>query len=365
MTIKHDTEPSHRLGAAVCAILLVAGLAWGVHSLWQARTRLAGLAPSAWMDGSAGQTLKKALRLPAQAQVETGQAALRYRLLGNLGEQVVQGCPGWLFYRDGLQPQPGHAQAFAERLRLMRHWVGEFRAAGVRVLVVAVPDKSRIESARLCGLQASQEMRERLDDWHASLAASQVPYVDLRAALDTGTPAYFRTDVHMNNHGAAASAEAVATAALHFLGQPGQQRYAVGNAAGATVRVGDLLVLAGLGHAPDRWRPLPDLVREQTIKPETAGGLLDEVAPPEVLLAGSSNGRRSHFAERLGMRLGRQVWNLSLDGGQFSGALQAALRQRAQWPASLRLVIWEFSELALSLPLTEEEKTTLATLPSR
>ncbi|MDF3833748.1 cell division protein FtsQ [Cupriavidus basilensis] len=365
MDIKPDIEPSHRLGAAVCAALLAAGLAWGIHSLWQSRGRLAGLTPSAWLDGSAGQALKPALRLPAQAQVETGLAALRYRLLGSLGKQVVQGCPGWLFYRDGLQPQPGHAQAFAQRLRLMRHWVGELRATGVQVLVVAVPDKSRVEAARLCGLQAAPAMRERLDDWHAGLAASQVPYVDLRAALDARTPGYFRTDVHMNGHGAAASAEAVAAAALHFLGQPGQQRYAVGSAARPTERVGDLLVLAGLEHAPDRWRPLPDLVREQTVKPEIAGGLLDEVAPPEVLLAGSSNGRRSHFAERLGMRLGRQVWNLSMDGGQFSGALQAALRQRAQWPASLRLVIWEFSEMALSLPLTEDEKTTLATLPSR
>jgi hypothetical protein len=34
------------------------------------------------------------------------------------------------------------------------------------------------------------------------------------------------------------------------------------------------------------------------------------------------------------------VWNQSLDGGQFSGALLAALGKRERWPASLKLVIW-------------------------
>lgn len=53
-----------------------------------------------------------------------------------------------------------------------------------------------------------------------------------------------------------------------------------------------------------------------------------------------------------------------MDGGQFSGALVSAFRQRAQWPKSLKLVIWEFSENALSLPLTDDEKALLRRLPS-
>ena len=63
------------------------------------------------------------------------------------------------------------------------------------------------------------------------------------------------------------------------------------------------------------------------------------------------------------MGLGREIWNLSLDGGQFSGALLLALKQREQWPKSLKLVVWEFSEMALSLPLTDDERAVLDSLP--
>ena len=51
-----------------------------------------------------------------------------------------------------------------------------------------------------------------------------------------------------------------------------------------------------------------------------------------------------------------------MDGGQFSGAMVSALKRRASWPASLRLVIWEFSENTLSLPLTDDEKAALKEL---
>ena len=100
-------------------------------------------------------------------------------------------------------------------------------------------------------------------------------------------------------------------------------------------------------------------MRPQTIAPVRGGGLLDETPPVQVLLAGSSNGLRSNFAPQLGRALGQEVWNLSMDGGQFSGAMVAALKRRASWPASLRLVIWEFSENTLSLPLTDDEKAAL------
>ena len=70
------------------------------------RLKPADVAPAAWLDGSAGGALNRALRLPAQDTLNTWNASLRYRLLGDLGDQVAMGCPGWLFYRDGLRPGP-------------------------------------------------------------------------------------------------------------------------------------------------------------------------------------------------------------------------------------------------------------------
>ena len=191
-----------------------------------------------------------------------------------------------------------------------------------------------------------------------------MPFVDLRdALLAAPAPRFFRTDVHMNAQGAQAAATRVAEAALPLLNGPGTQAFKTEPASAPQPRMGDLIVLAGLENAPSGWRPALEEVSDAKIDQVRSGGLLDEPPPVEVLLAGSSNGRRSQFAERLGMGLSREVWNMSLDGGQVSGALTMALGQRAQWPASLKLVIWEFSENALSLPLTADEQALLARIP--
>lgn len=334
-----------------------------VWCLMKAKIEPAQVAPSAWVDGTAGGVLNKALHMPMQAGLDTWTAALRYRALGDLGDQVAMGCPQWLFYRDGLRPPPG-VHVFNDRLRLMRHWVGELRQKQVQVLVVAVPDKSRVEADRLCGLPVSLPMRQTLDAWQDALRAEGVPFVDLRDALrNAPAPRFFRTDVHMNAQGAQAAATRVAQAALPLLQGPGAQVFKTEPPAPPAPRMGDLIVLAGLEHAQPGWRPELDVVSEAKIEPVRSGGLLDEAAPVQVLLAGTSNGRRSQFGERLGMGLSREVWNMSLDGGQFSGSLLMVLKQRDQWPKSLKLVIWEFSENALSLPLTAEEKAVLARLP--
>ncbi|MCQ0169683.1 cell division protein FtsQ [Pseudomonas sp. S12(2018)] len=358
--------PSHRLSAAAIIALLVVGQAVGVDMLLHAKLEPSQLKPSAWADGSAGQVLGQALKLPLQEDADTLTAAVRYRFFGNLGAQVVQGCPGWLYYRDGLRAQPGVTGAYEARLRLMRHWVGELRAQGLQVLVVAVPDKSRIQTEGLCGLQQSAQLQARLQHWQASLAGNGVAYADLYPALAKGDePRFFHTDVHMTASGAQAAAEAVGARALSLLGHKGAQTFSSTEPGAAVARMGDLISLAGLEKAPPAWRPPLDIEHPVHITPIRSGGLLDDTPPVEVLLAGSSNGRRSEFAERLGIQLGRQVWNQSMDGGQFCGALLATLKKRDTWPTSLKLVIWEFSEMALSLPLTADERAVLATLPEQ
>ncbi len=353
---------AHIATAVVVIALLLIGLLAGGWMLGHARLPAGSLAPARWADGAAGRAINDALKLPVQAQADRVTAALRYRLLGDLGPQVALGCPDWLFYRDGLRPQPGAgADVFTQRVRLMQHWSSQLKAQGVQLLVVVVPDKSRIEQAHTCGLRTSTAMRARLGQWQQALRAAQVPSTDLLPVLQDGTaPMFFRTDVHMNRIGAQRAADAVAGAALPLLGGQGGQAFDVGAPGPAKPRMGDLIVLAGLEHAPPAWRPALDREPEQVITPLRSGGLLDDTPPVEVLLLGSSNGRRSLFAERLGHALGREVWNQSLDGGQFSGALLAAWPQRAQWPPTVKLVVWEFSEMALSLPLTDGEQATLA-----
>ncbi|SIR40087.1 cell division protein FtsQ [Pseudacidovorax sp. RU35E] len=346
--------------ALVIGVLLAAGLLWGG---W----RLATADRGAWQQAGAEAAMNRTLgALPGQSGWTRWGAGLRWRLLGDLGPQVAEGCPGWLFYRDGLRPAAGEAvaaAAYARRLALMRHWAQRLRAHGVQLVVATVPDKSRIEAAHLCGLPVSATMQARLDDWQQRLAAAGVRHVDLRPALTDLPQPYYRTDVHMAPEGAEAAAAAIGRTALPLLGGPGGQRFDDQRGAAPEPRMGDLIVLAGLEHLPEGWRPSLESFVPERIVPVASGGLLDAGPPAEVLLVGDSNGLRSEFPGRLGRQLGREVWTLSHDGGYFSGAMLAALAQQDRWPASLKLVVWTFSELSLSLPLSADEARAAAALP--
>ncbi len=352
----------HRFNAWVWGIMLLAGLVWSIWSIGSSSVKISDFKPSAWLDGAALNALTKALRLPGQETLETAHAAVRYRTMGDAGLQVALGCPQWMFYADGLRPPAGVTdEPFEARLKLMRHWAHQLRQKNIQLLVVAIPDKGRVEADKLCGLERATVMDARLERWHDTLRTAGIPFVDLRGVMQgQDAPLFFRTDVHMNATGARLAAQGVAAAALPLLGgAKGAQQFTVHPPGKPDVLKGDLLVLSGLMDAPKGWRPDLERVAPQDIEPVRDLGLLDEAAPVEVLLAGSSNGRRSNFAAWLGMGLGREVWNLSMDGGQFSGGFQDALKKSGDWPHTLRLVIWEFSENALSLPLAEREKAEL------
>jgi alginate O-acetyltransferase complex protein AlgJ len=315
-----------------------------------------------WRDGSLGHSLDRAIDVPYASTLHGWQDAVRYRVFGDLGRQVREGCPGWLFYADGLHApaQAGHetvaradgSDALTDaRIASLHRYADALRAAGIQLMVVTVPDKSRVESEALCGLQRDARMTQRLTVWQRALEQSGVAHVDLLPALQAARPAFFRTDVHWNAQGAQAAAQVVGAAVLPVLGAPGDTRFTHASAPAAP-RIGDLLTLAGLADVPDAWRPAPDIVANETLQAQHSGGLLDAGPAAEVMLAGSSFSRRSAFAERLGEQLGREVWNVSLDDGQFDRALQAMWHDRANWPRSVRVVVWEMSEDALSMPAT-------------
>jgi alginate O-acetyltransferase complex protein AlgJ len=353
----------HRLYAGALILLSGAGLLYETSVLLQAPAATLKPARAHWLDGSNRRALTKALTLPSREQLDTAAAALRYRFFGDLGAQVREGCPGWLFYAAGLRvqtgAQAGAQAAFGQRLALMRSVVRTLRASGIEVIVLTVPDKSRIERAALCGLRQADDMQLRWQRWQANLAAEGVRVDDLEAALAAVKPAFFRTDVHWNQRGAAAAATLVAAKVRPLLPKAAAQQFTRHAAARAQERVGDLLVLAGLDQAAPRWRPPFDVEAPETIMAMAKGGLLDEPTPPAVMVLGSSYSRRSNFVESLAMALARDVWNRSVDGGEFAGALRAALQERARWPASTHVVIWELPELALSLPLGEAEQALL------
>lgn len=351
----------HRRLAWLVAFLLAMGCLAAVTSLVTQARDGKPFDLHGWRDGSLGHSMDRAIDVPYAPALHRWQDAVRYRVFGDLGRQVREGCPGWLFYADGLhapvqagQETPARADGSDvltdARIASLHHYADALRASGIRLVVVTVPDKSRVETEALCGLNQDARMTQRLAVWQRALDQSGVARVDLLPALQAARPAFFRTDVHWNARGAQAAAQVVGAAVLPLLGAAGDARFTHATEPTAP-RIGDLLTLAGLADVPDAWRPAPDIVPNETLQAQHSGGLLDAGPAAQVLLAGSSFSRRSAFAERLGERLGQEVWNVSLDDGQFDRALQSIWHDRANWPHSLRVVIWEMSEDALSMPL--------------
>ncbi|WP_323011437.1 alginate O-acetyltransferase AlgX-related protein [Castellaniella sp.] len=348
---------THKLVSLCFLSLILLGFVYGIYQIFSQQLIAKGIAP--WLNGTAEKQLDDKLMLPGYEQFQTWDAAWRYRLLGQLGPQVQQGCPGWLFYTDGLRsPIVDPLQALKQRVLLMQSLAARLRTAGLELLVVAVPDKSRILYEKLCGLHRPPSTQAILHQWGQAVTAQHIPYVALVDVLATNpTGNYYRTDVHMTQTGAAQAARAVATLARPLVDGQGDTSYQITKATHPEQRVGDLLTLAGLADAPNGWRPPPDQYTPETFSlADTGGGLLAEDSPIKVLLAGSSNSRRSNFAEQLSRDLGQPIWNLSRDGGKFADALSNALENQADWPKSLKLIIWEMSEMSLYAPLTEGEK---------
>lgn len=361
---------AHTRVAWLVALLLGLGCVGALTSLGIRARDGASFDAHGWRDGTLGRSLDRAIDVPYAATFHRWQAAARYRLFGDLGHQVREGCPGWLFFADGLRApvQPGHDPAERAdggdaltdaRIATLQGYATALRGMGIQLVVVTVPDKARVQSDMLCGLQQDARMTQRLNVWDRALGANGVTHVELLPALQAARPAFFRTDVHWNGQGAQAAAQVVGATVLPLLGngKPGDTKF-THTTAQAESRVGDLLTLANLDKVSDAWRPAPDVVAAETLQAQRSGGLLDDGPAADVLLAGSSFSRRSAFAERLGEQLGREVWNVSLDDGQFDRALQAIWRERASWPKSVRVVIWEMSEDALSMPVEPAHAST-------
>lgn len=206
----------HRAMSACLVALLLAGFALALTSLAKHAKTDSTLDledAAAWRSGDAMRAVDRAIDVPYAAAWRRVSAAVRYRLFGDLGPQVNEGCPGWLFYTNGLRPPPqtlvpGAAQLQAQ-IAAMRRYADALRRQGVTLVVATVPDKARVETGALCGLHQDARMTSRWNAWHDALASAGVAQVDLLGPLKAAAPSFYRTDVHWNARGPQAAADAL------------------------------------------------------------------------------------------------------------------------------------------------------------
>ncbi|MEF3194139.1 MAG: hypothetical protein K6346_07985 [Halothiobacillaceae bacterium] len=323
--------------------------------------------------GKPMQALAEDLRsTPLAEWLAQRQSELGWLILGDLGPRVRQGCPGWLFLFDELQQHLQAEQNLRQRLKIAIELNKHLRLGGHKLLIILVPDKTRIEQDHLCSLPRPPSLDARYARWIQGLTDAGVEALDLRPALirakqGTGA-AYFHTDTHWNLPGAHAAATAVAekikakgfvsNTPLQFQLQNLEER----------PYWGDLVRLAGLERLPEALRPAPDRLADIqfNIKATQPGHELDaqalfgEQKDERVFLVGTSFSRNAHFSDFLSQGLATEVINLAKEGGGFAQSMAYFLTHKGELTSSPTWIVWELTERCLHEPLSEHDLALLA-----
>ena len=144
--------------------------------------------------------LSKASFPTTLADLERGASWL---LLRDTGPRVRRGCPDWLFLADELKVDHQAQRNADAKAQAVIELKQQLSRRGISLLVVIVPDKSRIASGQRCSLHRPASLQGRIQAWTSKLNVAGVSNLDLTGALTPlGASAWLRTDTHWNESGA-------------------------------------------------------------------------------------------------------------------------------------------------------------------
>lgn len=307
--------------------------------------------------------LSKAYFPATFADLERGAS---WVLFNDTGSRVRLGCPDWLFLADEIKINHQAQRNADAKVQAVIDLKQQLSRRGISLLVVIVPDKSRIASAQRCALHRPAALDGRIQAWTLKLNEGGVSNLDLTGALmPLGASAWLRTDTHWSESGAKAAAEAIAQR-LKTLGLTATPRRSFNEShALLAVRPGDLVHLAGIDWLSLKWQPAPEMVAQTSThelpvvsadSPDNEGDLFGDANLPNTALIGTSFSRNSNFAGFLQQALGGPVGNFAKDGGAFSGAANSYLNNPAFKETPPTQIIWEIPERDLQSAYIEPIK---------
>lgn len=349
-------------GVALLAILLI-GLATSVYTLVFKRAELPAKDLS-WSDVANGKTTAAVGDFlqhanPLETPLVTFDRVTSYVLTGDLGVRVRRGCDNWLFLTDELALNNDRAANTAKHIRMVEQVAAYLKSRNVGLVVAPVPDKSRVQSADLCGVGRPRAIAGRLGSFATQLKSAGISAVDLLGPLNaTSGDRYYRTDTHWNERGAKTAADAIAAAVKAAGLAPTQKAEFKVTQDPEHERVGDLIRLAGLDNVPYPLRPRGDEEAPTVISQSAAAsvGLLDETPAPELAVIGTSFSRRANFVPFLSMALGSPVENLAEDGGGVANAAITYFAKPEFQKTPPRAVVWEIPERMIEEPVTASDE---------
>ena len=355
-----------KFGGVVFAGFLAVSFASSLWLLFSTKVPMLApdLTPEEVLHGEVTHRLAKQLSAAAVPQTAADlERAASWLALHDTGDRVRPGCAGWLFLTDEMRINR-HAQVNAQtKAAAVRDIQQQLAGRGIRLLVVVVPDKSRIASAQLCDLRRPVQLQHRAEAWVEGLNKAGVSAVDLAPVLHSvGSDAYLRTDTHWSEAGASAAAKAIAVQvqAMGISATPHKAYEAA--LQDPARRPGDLVRLAGLEWLPVGLQPAAESVAasrfsEKTDTSQSDADNLDDLFGddnlPNVALIGTSFSRNSNFAGFVQQALGAPIGDFSKDGGEFSGGANGYFSNPAFVQTPPKLVIWEIPERDLQTPYSD------------
>lgn len=355
-----------KFGGVIFAGFLAVSFASSLWLLFSTKVPMLApdLTPDEVLHGEVTHRLAKQLSAAAVPQTAADlERAASWLALHDTGARVRPGCAGWLFLTDEMRINR-HAQVNAQaKAAAVRNIQQQLAGRGIRLLVVVVPDKSRIASAQLCDLRRPLQLQHRAEAWVEGLNKAGVSAVDLAPVLQSvGSDAYLRTDTHWSEAGASAAAKAIAVQ-VQAMGVSATPHKAYEAALKDPARrPGDLVRLAGLEWLPVRLQPAAESVAasrfsEKTDSSPSDADNLDDLFGddnlPNVALIGTSFSRNSNFLGFLQQALGAPIGDFSKDGGEFSAGANGYFSNPAFKQTPPELVIWEIPERDLQTPYSD------------
>lgn len=375
MTDNRDSSAEDRaakrssLAGLVMLWFLLTGLACALWAMFVSdRVALKPAATLSWQQVFEGEVTQRIARelakVPFAEHAADLERAASWLLLGDTGSRVRQGCPGWLFLGDELKV---HAQAAVDaqaRAQKVIRLQAQLAGRDIELLLVVVPDKSRIASDQLCQLERAGQLAGRVQRWRDAVQAAGVPVVDLTPVLQPlGSAAFLRTDTHWSELGADAAAQAVSRRIAELGVEATPRKQYTTEMAEPQARPGDLVRLAGLDWLPAQLQPAVEMVSTTRLREVPAAGAAEALAEedlfgdsqlPNIAVIGTSFSRNSNFIAFLERALGSSVGNFAKDGGEFSGAAKDYFVSPAFKQTPPRLLVWEIPERDLQSPYRDE-----------
>jgi alginate O-acetyltransferase complex protein AlgJ len=359
------------LAGACFALFIVFGLFSTLYATSFGKLNLfpKGIAWSPFLQGDVSQAFALALAdAPVPSSAARVERGVSWVVAGDLGPRVRRGAPGWLFLGDELtvhrQPQRNATQRKVDVLKVQK----TLSAKGIKLLVVVVPDKTRIEASQLGMLHRPSRYAQRASQWVTELNSTGVDALDLTDTLaafkQKHTAAFLKSDSHWTEQGAQAAAIAVSAEVLRLKITPSPAQTLVVDKRTDSRRSGDLIRLAGVDWLPTGLQPEQDIAQETSFKvddrknntsgfsaPSVASASTDDLFGdtdlPNIVVIGTSYSRTSNFVAFIEKELNAKVANLARSGGDFSGAMNAYLSSVAFKKTPPKLVIWEIPERVL------------------